>query len=160
MSLIDDTLFQTDFTTPTPMLYCRQRLMSLFTHSASYFKRFATIIFSNSSSVLFFLALINSTASLPTKYLCSGLASVIDRNITDATSFGGVPFAIVENRFSSNLFINCEYDEFVFTAFFGVTRAKFVLITPGSINMILIPNCFNSYEIDSLRPSSANLLLT
>ena len=90
------------------LLICIRKKPSLFTYSASYLKRFATIIFSNSSSVLFFLALINSRASLPTKYLCSGLASVIARSITFATSFGDVPFAIVENRFSSSLFINCE----------------------------------------------------
>src|SRR5919106_1981943 len=47
-------------------------------------------------------------------------------------------------------------DFFDITAFF----LKFVLITPGSIITILIPNGSNSYDIDSLRPSKANLLLT
>ena len=76
-------------------------ILTYFSTHQFYLKRFATITFSNSSSVLFFLAFINSRASLPTKYLCSGLAAVIARSITFATSFGDVPFAIVENRFSS-----------------------------------------------------------
>src|ERR671921_198337 len=47
-------------------------------------------------------------------------------------------------------------DFFDMTLFF----LKFVLITPGSIITTLIPNGSNSYDIDSLRPSKANLLLT
>src|SRR5215211_1069851 len=46
--------------------------------------------------------------------------------------------------------------------FFDITLffLKFVLITPGSIITTLMPNGSNSYDIDSLRPSKANLLLT
>jgi hypothetical protein len=37
---------------------------------------------------------------------------------------------------------------------------KFVFITPGSIKIILIPNSFNSYLIDSDNSSNANLVAT
>ena len=39
-----------------------------------------------------------------------------------------------------------------------IPSTKFVLITPGSTKTTFIPNGSNSYDIDSLSPSTANFL--
>ena len=55
-----------------------------------------------------------------------------------------------------------DYGEFGSWDFFATVELLkiFVLVAPGSIMITFIPNGSSSYAIDSLRPSTANFVLS
>src|SRR5487761_2074471 len=75
-----------------------------------------------------------------------------------ATSCGGVPISDIINNPFITFSVMSIYGDSAFVTFFRVEN-RFVLMTPGSMIIVLIPNGNNSYRIDSLRPSNANLEL-
>src|SRR6185437_14166386 len=114
--------------------------------------------FSNSMSVLSLFASRNIMASLPTGYLGNGLSDETALTMVLATSCGGVPISDIINSPFITFSVISLYGESCFVVFFIVAN-KFVLMTPGSMIIVLIPNGINSYRIDSLKPSNANLAL-
>src|SRR6476659_5292304 len=120
------------------------------------------IMFTKSSSDIFFFASINCSTSLPARYLNFGLPLVTALNTTSATYCGVDPLSNNLVRLSFMPVISGAYGELGSFDFFAKTEElkKFVFIIPGSIKITFMPNGSTSYDIDSVRPSTANLVLT
>jgi hypothetical protein len=99
--------------------------------------------------------------TLPAKYRRFGFLFVTASKITfEKTSTGG-PFFGISPEFTAIFYIICEFGELGFCTFLAMTIAfaKLVRMNPDSINTTFIPNGSISYAIDSVKSSTANLLL-
>src|SRR6478752_4377737 len=120
------------------------------------------IMFTKSSSDIFFFASTHCSTSLPAKYLSFGFSFVTASNTTSATYWGVDAFSITLSMLFFIPVISGAYGELGSCDFFAKTEElkKFVFIAPGSIKITFMPNDSTSYDIDSVRPSTANLVLT
>ena len=109
-----------------------------------------------------FLFAAQVSTSLPARYRRFGFLLVTASKITFETTLTGEPLFANWFEFADIFCIICEYGELGFWALLATTIEfpKLVLMNPGSIKTTFIPKGSNSYEIDSDKPSSANLVLT
>ena len=123
---------------------------------------FCIIIFLNSISDRFFFASNIIATSFPTIYLFFGSSVFKTCNIIFATSVGDVACSCIMSISFWSLSKDGEYgDPFLADCSEMVQLLKkFVLITPGSMMITFIPKGDSSYVNDSLKPSTANFVLT
>ena len=102
------------------------------------------------------------STSLHAKYRRFGSLFVTACRITFETTSTGELFFTISLEFAPFFASFVNMVNLRSCAFLAMTiaLAKLVLMNPGSINTTFIPNCSNSYVIDSLKPSIANLELT
>src|ERR687891_2657076 len=110
---------------------------------------------------MFFLPAAQDSASLPARYRRRGFGFEAASKIIFATNSGSEAFFAPSLILAIIFCISSEYGDDGSWAFLAMTIAftALVLMKPGSINITFIPNGSNSYAIDSLRPSTANLEL-
>src|SRR5919106_2450492 len=120
------------------------------------------IMLKNSSSSIFFLPAAQDSTSLPAKYRRRGFGFAAASRIIFATNSASDAFFASSANPAIVFCISSEYGDVESCAFLAMAIAfpKLVLIKPGSIKITLIPNGSNSYAIDSLKPSTANLVPT